>query len=1196
MLTRPLVVGMFLFHCLHAQSYKPVQLPLSFEVNQGQADAEVQYLVREGRQTLFLTKSKAVLSLAAPMNLPPGRLHSVHDLRSQQSPGAAIRMSLRNSQPAAFIEARDPLLGKVNYLIGNDSSRWHTDIPTYGRIAYRGVYPGIDLVYYGTQGKLEYDLIASPGANINAIQVQFEGADHVRLNDEGDLILDTAAGPVRWKKPYVYQEDHGVRQPIAANYRLTRDHLVEFALARYDRKRPLIIDPTLVYSTYLDGANIDGAFNMFVDSTGIYATGATYATNFPTTVGALQRNLSGFVAAFAAKLNPQGTALLYSTYIGGSEGTLLNGSLLSSDGSLYLVGPTDSENFPVTASAYQRFYNFDSTEMAYVTHLSSTFNGLVFSTYLGGSVNDNIQNVAKDPSGNVYVAGITSSSDFPVTQGAVETRYSGFDNEGFVTKFNSTGSALIYSTFLGGSGDESAQFSNYPTAPRVNEAYGIDLAVDPSGFAYVGGVTTSCDFPTTAGAYQRTNSCNGGTGYAVKLNANGTGFAYSTLLGGSVFDAVISIRVDTTGSVLLTGVTASSNFPTTTGAFSRTFAGGATDGFAARLDPTGSTLTYSTLFGGSDQEAIVAGDLASNGYVVLSGLTYSSNLPTTTGTYQPTYGGAGDCFLTVLDPTLSHLVDSTYLGTSLLDSGTAFFGTGPTDLLVAINTFSTAFPTTSGAIQRTGVAPSGDGNAVFARFSLPAVTAPALSITKTHSGNFTQGQQGAAYTVTVSNGSGAGPTSGTVTVTENVPSGLTLVSMTGGGWTCGPNGGLALGTCNRNDSLTPGGTYPLTVTVNVAASASSPQVNSVSVSGGGSATAGTNDSTVITANSCTGITLSAAGATLFPTGTSTVETCPNNSGQPNCGVLPESPASFTVTPGAGCGAWTATSSNPEFLQITSGASRTGVGTVQYVLLNNTHNGQQNYTITVASGGASQTYAITQTGSGNNEIYRQVYALYEQLLGRDPDAPGFGFWTGTGGAGLGQMADSFLTSPESFNSNFAVLAAYQAATNQPPSFAQFKLAVAALRAGTQPLETLLTSLLPGGYSANTMYQYLLNRAPTAGEISAYATNGPVASFESIIGYPAGTTPVGAPNNEFQSTGSFHTDHTNSLYMTMLYYTILSRDPDQAGFNFWLGVANDGGAGLLFQGATGYPTRIQILGPGTPNQGYIGSPEFQSLFAN
>jgi hypothetical protein len=343
-------------------------------------------------------------------------------------------------------------------------------------------------------------------------------------------------------------------------------------------------------------------------------------------------------------------------------------------------------------------------------------------------------------------------------------------------------------------------------------------------------------------------------------------------------------------------------------------------------------------------------------------------------------------------------------------------------------------------------------------------------------------------------------------------------------------------------------------------------------------------------------TLTPASTSLPPIGTSTVEVCPNSSGQPSCGVYPETPQSFTVTPNAACGPWTATSSVPEFLQVLSGAGGAGPGTVTFAQLTNTHNGPQSNTITVASGAASATYTVTLAGNADNETYRQIYALYEQFLGRDPDSGGFAFWSGVGGAGLGQMADDFLTSPEAFNTDFAVMAAYQAATGNGPTYAQYAAAAASIRAGAQTVPGLFNSLIGAGFTPATLYQNLLDRAPGTADSSCIAT-GLTQCFQTIVGYPASTTPVSAPNNEFQSTGIYNkTDHTNALYVQMIYFVTLDRDPDPSGFAFWTGIANNGGPGLLFQGAAGYFYRDQILGPGTPNQGFIGSPEFQGLFAN
>lgn len=706
-----------------------------------------------------------------------------------------------------------------------------------------------------------------------------------------------------------------------------------------------------------------------------------------------------------------------------------------------------------------------------------------------------------------------------------------------------------------------------------------------------------------------------------------------------------------------------------------------------------------------------------------------------------TPGGAAPanetCAITTTPGGLSLSAGTSAVGGSWLSAGLSA-QTSPATLTVSADPSGLAAGGYTGtvSVSATGAATSN------LPVNLTVNPAPSLRIAKTHSGNFAQGQSNALYTVSVSNSAGSSPTNGVVIVTEQLPTGLTLVSMAGSGWTC------SNGACMRSDALAGGSSYPpVTVAVNVSPGAASPQVNSVSVTGGGSAAANATDSTAIdpvtpvtiqtspagmqftvdggtvqtapqtlsliqglhslavavtqpgpagTQYTFTGwsdggtashfisvgssaativasfntqyqLTISAspaAGGILTPasgnfydsgsivlisatantgyafigwsgdlsntnppyavmnaahsvtanfastsscslsftsttanlpaTGTSTPASCPDPS-QSTCGFLPEAPLSFTVLPSAACGAWTATSSNPAFLQVISGPGGNGAGNVSFRMLANTHTTQRSATITVASGTTSADYLVTQAGSPDGLTYREVYALYEQLLGRDPDSGGFAFWTGLGGLGLGQMADSFVTSPEAFGSNFAVMAAYQAALGTPPTYAQFTAALTAIRAGTQTVSGLFSSLIGANYTAANLYRNLLNRQALASEITAANTAGLPSWFQTLIGYPAGTT-IGAANNEFQSTGSYRTDHTNALYVQMLYFVILSRDPDPGGISFWLGVANGGGPGVLFQGSAGFNTRIQILGAGTPNEGFIGSPEFQGLFAN
>ncbi len=674
-------------------------LPLNFEPNVGQTDVSVKYLVHGGRQTLFLTGDHAVLRLSnTDASIP--RARNIQQLTARNTQAAALRMRFRNSRQPAAIEALDPLPGKINYIIGKNPANWHTDIPTYGRVAYRGVYPGIDLVYYGTQGALEYDFVAQPGADTRAIQVDFEGADGMQVNADGDLVLQTAAGAVRWKKPTVYQDDHGVRRQIAADYRL-KGSRVGFQLARYNRKLPLVIDPVLVYSTFI-GGNGDDSAGVVVDPTGMYIGGTTASTNFPTTAGAISTSLQGENNPFMMKLNPQGTALIYSTYLGGSTNDAQNEFWVGTDGTVYMTGFTASFDFPTTPGAFSTQYN-DGYEEAFVLHLSAQGNSLIFSTYLGGRTDDDGYGMWVDLSGNIYITGETQSNDFPVTTGAYQTRPGGGTNDVFVTKLDPTGSRLLYSTYLGGTGDEALQNPNTgPAPPHIIFFFGSQISVDLAGNAYITGVTTSSNFPTTAGAYSRLNNGGSGDGFLTELNPTGTALVASTLLGGTGFDAITSHQVDPAGNVLVAGVTGSTTFPTTAGAYSRTYHGGATDAFIARFNSSFSQLTYSTLFGGTDQEAYVGAVQAGNGTVLLSGLTYSNNLPTTAGTFQTTYKGAGDIFMSFFDSTITNLLDSTYLGTTGLDDGGAGFSyLNPTDILVSGHTQSGTFPTTAGAFQRT---------------------------------------------------------------------------------------------------------------------------------------------------------------------------------------------------------------------------------------------------------------------------------------------------------------------------------------------------------------------------------------------------------------------------------------------------------------------------------------------------------------
>src|SRR5437867_427113 len=575
------------------------RLPLSFEANNGQTESQVRFLARGRGYTLFLSENEAVFALRSAevesvesVGSIPGKEQSSHlraelserTKRTQPTKQAVLRMRLEGANRSPMAHGVAPLPGVVNYFIGNDPKKWRTHIPTYEKVEYKNIYPGIDVVYYGNQGKLEYDFIVSPGADPNQIKLAFEGAENPRLADNGDVTLTVSGADLYLKKPLVYQQDEkGRKQLVAGNnillatdsprawdplhspeQRVPFTPHVAIQVASYDRSRPLVIDPVLAYSTHLGGSGGDQGFGVAVDAVGnAYVTGFAGSSDFPTTAGAFQTAFGGGEAdAFVTKLNPTGSALVYTTYLGGDGFDQGHGIAVDATGNAYVTGLTFSTNFPTTPGAFQTTPNFASD--AFVVKLNAAGTALVYSTYLGGDGFDQGQGIAVDAEGNAYATGGTSSTNFPTTTGAFRTTFGG-RSDAFVTKLNGDGSALVYSTYLGG----------------FSSDRGNAIAVDATGNAYVTGLTFSTNFPTTPGAVRETF---GGIldAFMVKLNPAGTALVYSTFLGGSSLDEGFGIAVDTAGSAYVTGGTESPDFPTTPGAVQTGF-GGTPDAFVAKL-------------------------------------------------------------------------------------------------------------------------------------------------------------------------------------------------------------------------------------------------------------------------------------------------------------------------------------------------------------------------------------------------------------------------------------------------------------------------------------------------------------------------------------------------------------------------------------------------------------------------------------
>ena len=673
------------------------KLPLSFEENVGQTAQEVRFVSHGAGYELFLTPQEAVLALRTPVShdlSPRHRFATARALRnaSRARTMTAVRMRFEGANPAAQISGTDELLKKTNYFIGSDPRKWHADVPSYGRVKYAGIYPGVDVVFYGNQRQLEYDFVVAPGADPKAIRLDVEGARKLRVSARGDVVLGVPGGEVLLQKPVVYQIVRGERREIAGRYALVKNHQVTFSVPSYDRSEPLILDPVLNYSTYLGGASAEGEapFGIAVDSTGnAYVAGTTFSNDFPTTISGFDPGppASGatFGAVFVTEMNPTGTAEVYSTYLAGSTGELGVALALDPTGKIYLTGQTFSSDFPTTPNALKQSPNAANLNLgtSFISKIDpslSGINSLVYSSYVGGTgatpggLADFGNGIAADANGNAYVTGITFSSpgsglsNFPVLNAFQATPTDSTDGNAFLMRIDTTQSgtsSLIYSTYLGGTGANAGNLG-YADA-------GFGVAVDSSNNAYIVGVTSSTDFPTTTSGFKTTSPAGNvqWTGFVARIDTTKSGNAslvYSTYLGGEASDEGLGIALGPSNVAYATGTTESLLFPTTTGAFQIT--GSAAGSAFLSLVDTGKTgaasLPYSTYLGGTGTASGdgVGADGTGNAYVV--GSTNSGDFPVTPGALEPVYPGAqANGFVSKISPGgngAADLVYSTFFG------------------------------------------------------------------------------------------------------------------------------------------------------------------------------------------------------------------------------------------------------------------------------------------------------------------------------------------------------------------------------------------------------------------------------------------------------------------------------------------------------------------------------------------------------
>jgi hypothetical protein len=621
-----------------------------------------------------------------------------------------VALQFVDGNASVSMEGRKPTGGKIHYLIGNDPGRWRTHLPAYREVMYRDLWPGIDLVFKDGDGNLKYDLMVRPHARIENIRFAWRGAERLSLGPDGSLLIHTRRGIMREAGPVSCQIIDGRRIMVDSRFVIHHEgpgHCVYgFEIGPgYDPAHPLVIDPILLYSTYLGGIDTDIGLHIAVDGANqAYVAGSTSSPDFPTTPGAFDQTFSGDRDVFVSKLNAAGTALVYSTFIGGSDFDEATNIVADDAGQAYITGTTESDDYPVTPGAFQTVN--PGVSASFVTKLSADGSALVYSTYLGGSGSQTGNGIAVDSEGNAYVVGITTSDDFPVTPGAFQTENAGiFD--AFLTKLNPTGSALVYSTYLGGSGSD----------------FGTGIVVNAAGNAIVSGSTLSADFPVTPGAYQ-TALAGSEDAFAARFNTTGTALEFSTYLGGSDSQTGESVAIDAQENVYVTGTTSSADFPVSPGAF-QTVLNGPEDAFVTKLNPTGTALVYSTYLGGADFDSgtDIVVDPAGNAYV--TGSTQSTDFPVTAGAFQPTFGGDRDAFVAVINTEGNALVYSTYLGGTGDDQGRGIAIDSEFGIYVTGSTESIDFPVTPGAFQ---TALQGNENAFVTKFGtltpVPGPTGP----------------------------------------------------------------------------------------------------------------------------------------------------------------------------------------------------------------------------------------------------------------------------------------------------------------------------------------------------------------------------------------------------------------------------------------------------------------------------------------
>jgi hypothetical protein len=658
-----------------------------FTENQGQVgDDSVRYYI-QGKGVWFLDDG-IVFEVQEPIKenevrqYPYDRFYQEYESKTQPLRKSVV-LNLN------FVECNEiepigvsKLQHRSNFFYGNDSSKWCTNVPNFQEIVYENIYNNIDLRYYSNDKGLKYDFIVHPSGNLNDIKLKIKGANKLFIDTNGDLGIQTSLGNLIDSELLIFQDDNNGQNKIESKFIVINDNTYGFGvIGDYNKNKKVIIDP-LIYSTFIGGTNDEYSHGVVIDTLGnAYITGSTLSNDFPISKNANDTTHNGYGDVFVLKLNSNGSSIIYSTFIGGSDVECGISIQIDSKNNSYITGGTHSSNFPVTAGAFNTTYN--GMDDVFILKLNSSGSKLNFSTFIGGSNDDHCSEIELDSEENIYIIGETFSTDFPVSSNANDTTHNGFMDI-FVLKLNSTGDDIIFSTYIGGSTTDA----------------GRGIVIDNLNNIYITGGTNSIDFPITSGAINST--VNSMDVFVLKLNNSGSTILYSTYIGGNAGDHGTSITLDPLLNIYITGETKSDNFPTTSGAYN-TKRNGITDVFVLKLNLTNFILNYSTFVGGNDDDEPKRIVIDTNRSAYVSGYTNSNNFPTTSNSYDSTYNGNRDVFLFKINPNGSSLLYSTYIG------GTSFEYGGVTDHILDLddnvyitgNTYSTDFPNTTGANDTT---------------------------------------------------------------------------------------------------------------------------------------------------------------------------------------------------------------------------------------------------------------------------------------------------------------------------------------------------------------------------------------------------------------------------------------------------------------------------------------------------------------